>query len=185
MFATFKARAEAVSAEVHRFAERDCALAFVADLLKKEGVAEGPAAGAVWADGGFLRDEDRRALATGVPGLSFTVTKDGAASARVGVTQTEWAVANTGTLAHAADAVESRLASTLPPIHVAIAPSDRIVPDLSALLQKLGPAQSRYVALVTGPSRTADIERVLTIGVHGPGRLVIVFVDDFYPQARA
>jgi L-lactate dehydrogenase complex protein LldG len=185
MYATFKARAEAVSAEVHRFAERDCALAFVADFLKKEGVSDAPGGGAVWADAGFLGEADRRALSTGVPGLSFTVTKDAAATARVGVTQTDWAVANTGTLAHAADAVESRLASTLPPIHVAIAPSDRIVPDLAALLRNLGPAQSRYVALVTGPSRTADIERVLTIGVHGPGRLVIVFVDDFQPGTRS
>ena len=39
------------------------------------------------------------------------------------------------------------------------------------------PKSAHYIAMITGPSRTADIERVLTIGVHGPERLVIVFID--------
>jgi len=52
-----------------------------------------------------------------------------------------------------------------------------VVPTLGALLTKLGPRDTRYLALITGPSRTADIERVLTIGVHGPGRLVVLLVD--------
>jgi L-lactate dehydrogenase complex protein LldG len=55
--------------------------------------------------------------------------------------------------------------------------ADRLVPDLAALFAVLSPAQTRYLSLITGPSRTADIERVLTIGVHGPERLVIVVVD--------
>jgi L-lactate dehydrogenase complex protein LldG len=185
MFATFKARAEAVSAEVHRFPDRGQALSFVSELLKREEPADPAAPRAGWAYAGFLAPDERRALEADVPGLSFTVTQQAAAGARVGVSQMGWAVANTGTLAQAADRVESRLVSTLPPIHVAIVPSDRIVPDLGALLRELSPSQSRYLALVTGPSRTADIERVLTIGVHGPGRLVIVFVDDFNGKARS
>jgi len=54
----------------------------------------------------------------------------------------------------------------------------RILPDLAALLGRIDPGQTGYISMITGPSRTADIERVLTIGVHGPERLVIVFVDD-------
>ena len=53
-----------------------------------------------------------------------------------------------------------------------------LLPDMPSLLTRLHPKDSAYIALITGPSRTADIERVLTIGVHGPERLVIVFVDD-------
>ena len=77
-----------------------------------------------------------------------------------------------------ADGAPGRIAAMLPTIHVAVVPASRLVPDLGALFQRLSPAQTRYLALVTGPSRTADIERVLTIGVHGPARLVVVVVDD-------
>jgi L-lactate dehydrogenase complex protein LldG len=120
---------------------------------------------------------EREALRLRLPGLAFEVTRERAAEARVGVTQFDYAIANTGTLASAADAVGERLAATLPPVHVALVDPARLLPDLAALLGVLGPSRTRYLSLVTGPSRTADIERVLTIGVHGPRRLVIVFVD--------
>jgi L-lactate dehydrogenase complex protein LldG len=184
MFETFRARAQAVSAEVHRVPSPTHALDLVVDVLREAGVADAPRCGAVWADGPFLASLDRVALERRVPGLRFEVTRAAAAEARVGVSEMDWAVANTGTLAQAADAVEQRLASTLPGIHVALVPASRLVPDLSALFAVLGPERSRYVALVTGPSRTADIERVLTIGVHGPERLVIVVVDDLQGRSR-
>jgi L-lactate dehydrogenase complex protein LldG len=183
MFETFRARAQAVSAEVHRAATRAEALDFVLSLLRKEGVSDAPGAYAVWAEGPFLAGVDRAALARDVRGLRFEVTKELAAGAKVGISEVDYAVANTGTLAQAVDDVAQRLVSSLPAIHVALVPAGRIVPDLAALFARLGPAKSRYLALVTGPSRTADIERVLTIGVHGPERLVIVFVEDL--QGRA
>ena len=55
---------------------------------------------------------------------------------------------------------------------------NKIVADLLALMTKMHPDKSNYIALITGPSKTADIERVLAIGVHGPERLVIVCVDE-------
>ena len=60
----------------------------------------------------------------------------------------------------------------------ALIATDRVLADLPALLTKVNPHKSGYIAMITGPSRTADIERVLTIGVHGPERLIIVFVDE-------
>jgi L-lactate dehydrogenase complex protein LldG len=178
MLATFQARAEAVSAEVRHCAGPAQAVEAVFALLEAEGVADAPGARAVWADGPLLAGVDRRALAARAPGLTFDVTQEAAAAARIGVTQVDWGVAATGTVAQAAHDVAQRLASTLPQIHVALLDPARIVPDLGALLARLGPAQSRYLTLVTGPSRTADIERVLTIGVHGPKRLVILLVND-------
>ena len=65
----------------------------------------------------------------------------------------------------------------LPETHVARFPTSRLLPDLDALLARVDPSRSRYLACVTGPSRTADIERVLTIGVHGPRKLIVIAVD--------
>jgi len=177
MYATFQARAEAVSAEVKRFADRALAVEHVLELLRAEGVGGPCGATAVWSDRGFLAAAEHDALIARVPGLAFEVTRERAAKARVGVSQVDYAVAETGSLAVAADAVEERLVSTLPEVHVALADPDHLVPNLSALWEVLEPLRIRYLSLITGPSRTADIERVLTIGVHGPRRLVIVFVD--------
>jgi L-lactate dehydrogenase complex protein LldG len=178
MFEMFKARAEAVSAQVHRFPGKPQALEFIIDFLKKEGIAAMPGARAVWARSRFLDGLDTAQIAQTVPGLTFDVTREVAASSKVGISQMDWSVANTGTIVQVSTAVEQRLVSTLPIVHIAIAPSSRIVADLPALLAKLSPRDHSYLAFITGPSRTADIERVLTIGVHGPERLIIAFVDD-------
>jgi L-lactate dehydrogenase complex protein LldG len=113
-----------------------------------------------------------------VPGLRFDVTRELAADARVGISEMTWALADTGTLVQDSTAIEQRLVSSLPTIHVAIVPTTGILPDMPALLSRINPAECGYLAMITGPSRTADIERVLTIGVHGPERLIIIAVDD-------
>ena len=178
MFAAFKVKAEAVSAEVHRFATRAETLPFILGFLKKEGVADAPKSYAVWADSPFLKGLDKKQLSKEVPGLKFEVTRELAADSKIGISQMDWAMANTGTLVQDSTSVEQRLASTLPIIHIALIATDRILADLPALLTKVNPHKSGYIAMITGPSRTADIERVLTIGVHGPVRLIIVFVDE-------
>ena len=177
MFATFQARAEAVSAEVHRFATRSEALAFLLDFLRAEGVTDSPGCYAVWADCPFLYGIDRARIAAELPGLRFEVTRETAAAAKIGISQLDFAIAETGTLVQDATAVERRLAATLPTIHIALVSSREIYPDMAAALRCLRPSQSAYISMITGPSRTADIERVLTIGVHGPSRLVILFID--------
>jgi L-lactate dehydrogenase complex protein LldG len=176
LFDSFKARAEAVSAEVHRFATRRETLDFVVDLLREQGVSQVAGRGALWADGSLLKGFTKQELA--VSGLSFEVTRQAAADAKVGISQVDWAVAATGTLVVDAAQVEQRLVSTLPGIHVALVATSRLRADLPTVLRQLHPSQTGYISLITGPSRTADIERVLTIGVHGPERLIIVFVDE-------
>ena len=121
---------------------------------------------------------DRRSLSEQAPGLSFSVTRHSAEKAKIGISQVECAISDTGTLVNDAAPVERRLVSTLPTIHVAVAPTDAIQADMAAALAWIHPSRCGYISMITGPSRTADIERVLTIGVHGPSRLVIVFVDE-------
>lgn len=177
LYEQFKVRAEGVSAEVNRFATKDAALAYLIEFLRSEGLSDTLQATALWAECSFLDGVDRAALEK-IPGLKFDVTRDLASQARFGISQMEWALADTGSLAQNSSDIEQRLVSSLSAIHIAIVPTSGIIPDMPALLGKVHPKECAYLAMITGPSRTADIERVLTIGVHGPERLIIVFVDE-------
>jgi L-lactate dehydrogenase complex protein LldG len=178
MFETFKKRAEEVSSEVHRFCTKAETLSFILDLLVQEGVADSPQSLALWADCSFLRGTDRKRLAERVPGLKFEVTRERAANAKIGISKADWAVANTGTLVQDATDVTGRLVSTLPLIHISLLTTRNILADLPGLFSRISPDRAGYISFITGPSRTADIERVLTIGVHGPERLIIICVDE-------
>jgi len=178
LFETFKARAEAVSAEVHRAESVSAARSFILEFLAAEGVADQPYAYAVSAGGALLGDTHQKTLALAVPGLRFDVTRETAEAAKVGISQVEWGIAGTGALVTDATALERRLVSALPLIHIAILPTAAILADMAAVFAQADPRRIPYLSMITGPSRTADIERVLTIGVHGPARLVIVCVDD-------
>jgi L-lactate dehydrogenase complex protein LldG len=177
MYEQFKARAVGVGAEVYRFETRKNALDFIVPFLQREEVADLPGRYAVWAACPFLDGLDRSAVAS-IPGVSFEVTRERSAQAKVGISQMEWALTDTGSLVQDQSAVEQRLVSSLTSIHIALVPTGNILDGKPALFQRLNPSNSRYIAFITGPSRTADIERVLTIGVHGPERLVIIFVDE-------
>jgi len=177
MYEQFKTRAEGVSAEVHRFPTRAATLDFIVGVLRDEGVADAPGRRAVWADCPFLKGIDRVQLA-GIKGLHLQVGRQQAAEAHIGISQMDWALADTGTLAQDASAIDKRLVSTLPFIHIALVATAGLTPDLPTWLTQVRPKDSGYLSLITGPSRTADIERVLTIGVHGPERLIIIFVDE-------
>jgi L-lactate utilization protein LutC len=98
-----------------------------------------------------------------------------------GVTGAQWGVAETGTLVLESDRERHRLASLVPPLHVAVLEAKNIRHTLGEVLHTLGErgadALGRTITLVTGPSRTSDIELTLAIGVHGPGELYVVIVE--------
>jgi L-lactate dehydrogenase complex protein LldG len=97
------------------------------------------------------------------------------------LTRADWAVAETGTLVLDSTPEDVRIATMLSETHVAFLPVSRIQMDSMALESTLGTLMSsppRYLAFISGASRTADIERVLTIGVHGPQELHILFLKD-------
>jgi L-lactate dehydrogenase complex protein LldG len=178
MFESFKTRAEAVSSEVHRFPTKAEALKFIVEMMEKEGIKEAPGQYAVWADCPFLKGIDKDSLTTQFPGLKFEFDRTIAKEARIGITQMDYGLANTGSLVGDQTAIQQRLASSLSWINIAIVGTGSILADMPSLMTKMHPNQTGYIAFITGPSRTADIERVLTIGVHGPERLVIVAVDE-------
>jgi L-lactate dehydrogenase complex protein LldG len=95
-------------------------------------------------------------------------------SADLGITGVSFALADTGTLVLLAGEAEGRLASLLPPVHVAVLAADQIVATLAELFARVPRPPSSCMTFITGPSRTADIELTLTVGVHGPKELHVV-----------
>ncbi len=96
-----------------------------------------------------------------------------------GITGAEAALAESGTLILRSGVGRSPLTSLLPPVHIALLETKRIFPDLHTYLNSLPDAAAHIQAtsnmvLISGPSRTADIEQVLTLGVHGPRELIVV-----------
>jgi len=106
--------------------------------------------------------------------------KEACAAADLGITSVDHALAATGTFVMLSGPHEARLVSLLPPVHIAIFPRSRILANLDELLSILPrPAdQTSSMVLITGPSRTADIEQILVRGVHGPGEIYAVIVDE-------
>jgi len=100
---------------------------------------------------------------------------DAVAEADLGITEADALIAASGTLVLAAHS-GARSVSLLPPVHVALVPAARAVPDLAAALRRAGRPDT-CLTLVTGPSRTADIEKKLVVGVHGPCALHVVVVE--------
>lgn len=90
-------------------------------------------------------------------------------AADIGITSCEFAIAETGTLVMCSRAGRERMASLVPPVHVAIVEAAQIVPDLFDVFAAINSSSlPSNITLITGPSKTGDIELQLTTGVHGP-----------------
>ncbi|MCX5660721.1 MAG: lactate utilization protein [Planctomycetota bacterium] len=110
------------------------------------------------------------------PGLESQYDTD------AGITDVHAAIAESGTMVCCSDAGHSRGLSLVPPVHIAVVRKADILPDLIDWWNKMKavpPTQwPSSIALITGPSKTADIEGVLVTGVHGPGTVHILVVTD-------
>jgi L-lactate dehydrogenase complex protein LldG len=107
-------------------------------------------------------------------------SREGMAATEVGITSADYALADTGSLVMFTESKESRLLSLLPPCHIAVIESSKIVASLDDVfrLRPLPGSDSSAMVVITGPSRTADIEMRLVRGVHGPGEIHVIVVDD-------
>jgi L-lactate dehydrogenase complex protein LldG len=89
------------------------------------------------------------------------------------------AVAETGSLVIRPDPRQGRLLSLAPIVYVAFVEPRQIVADLIDLMEKVGAAErAPNITLITGPSKTADIEGILVTGVHGPGVVRIMVIEE-------
>mgnify|MGYP001162906552 FL=1 len=175
-----KAKAEAVQSKVVEVRNMAEAFGYAVELTKNRG------GGSVAAPG--LDEDDRNALGKlcADRGLAF-LTKDlrsHIGSIHTGFTMAEWGIAETATLVVPSSREDIRIATMLSETHVAVLPRSRIRPDLESIREDLdGVLKSppSYLAFISGASRTADIERVLTIGVHGPQELHVLILEDSKP----
>ncbi len=101
-------------------------------------------------------------------------------SVEAGFTSTLGGVAETGGLLLAPGPEEPRLLSLVPPVHLALLQASSIHDTLWSAIMALGwdTSPPPNALLISGPSKTADIEQTLAYGVHGPKRLVVILVDD-------
>ncbi len=173
LFTKFKEQAEAISARVYRVHDSSAAGRQLENIIKELNIKKIAAA-----KSGLVAD-CLKALNTQDVAVHTSDLRRHAEDAELGLSEVDMAIAETGTLAQDSTALDQRLVSTLPPVHVALVRIDRQVDKFVDAVdyfneQDLMPG---YIAFISGPSRTADIERVLTIGVHGPEQLHIIFVD--------
>lgn len=99
----------------------------------------------------------------------------------IGLTFIDYGIADTGTLVLDSSSEDVRLSTMVSEIHIGILPKSKISPsadDLEGELRGIMQAAPSYLAFITGASRTADIERVLALGVHGPLELHILLLED-------
>ena len=97
-----------------------------------------------------------------------------------GISACDALIAQTGSVVVTSRSAGGRALSVLPPHHVVLARRDQLIADVPAafalLKERYAPNYPSFLSLITGPSRTGDIERILVLGAHGPKKLTILCV---------
>ena len=172
--AEFTARMQAVRGEVHRV-RHDRWVNWVNTELPSRGmrralVGRGSIAGqfAAGASGDFQLSRYERAVDDWKDHLFNDID--------FAITGTLAGLAETGSLVLWPDADEPRLMSLAPPLHVALLSTDRLFENFAELIEKerWADGMPTNALLISGPSKSADIEQTLTYGVHGPKELIVL-----------
>lgn len=172
-----KAQAEKIQTVVSEVSTLDEVYAYTLDITKRQG-------GKTIAAPGLSTDQVKkfepqcqtRGIQLLVPPFRKNLN-----TIHTGLTRADWAIAETGTLVVNSAPEDLRIATMLSETHVAFLPKNAIHPDLDSLADPIDAIlkdSPSYLAFISGPSRTADIERVLSIGVHGPKELHILLLED-------
>ncbi len=171
-------RAEAVQAIVSVIGTIKDACQYAVAVTKKQGGRTVVAAGLNTEEQGYLKNECE---SSGLRLLEFPL-RPHANEIHTSLTIVDGGIAETGTLVLDSTSEDIRMATMLAETHVAVLHALKIKPDTAALENELNAALKAdvpsYTAFITGASRTADIERVLAIGVHGPQELHILIMEE-------
>ncbi len=114
--------------------------------------------------------------------FSYFQTDPNIEEADAGITGCESLVARTGSILISSGQQNGRYASIYPPVHIVIATTQQLVADISdgftRLRTKYGDSLPSMISLTTGPSQTADIEKTLVLGAHGPKELYLFLIEE-------
>jgi L-lactate dehydrogenase complex protein LldG len=125
--------------------------------------------------------EDKLLQTAGIQ-LEDRLTKTDIAGCDVSITGCEYLVARTGSVVMSAAQQSGRVTSVYAPIHICVASTSQMVYDIKDALQlikdKYNNKLPSLITFATGPSRTADIEKTLVVGVHGPKEVYVFLVED-------
>jgi L-lactate utilization protein LutC len=126
---------------------------------------------------------DRGYQVTVVDALGSNSSREPLFAADIGISAVEYLVAETGSVVVASRTGDPRSLSLLPPVHIAVAERRQLLPDLFDLFAAYSangtlPSLPSCLSVITGPSKTGDIELRLVTGVHGPGEVHVVLCDD-------
>lgn len=133
-----------------------------------------------WTNLFCLEDKLKQILTIG--DIPFFSDKDDIHDVNVGLTLCEYLIARLGSIMVSSRQQCGRRMFVYPPVHIVLAYSSQIVPDLKQALteirQKYADKLPSMISVITGPSRTADIEKTLILGAHGPKEIYVFLVDD-------
>lgn len=164
LLASFLSQLEALDVHVHTAADEQDASAYIARVAGEADVAR--------SDAGLARR-----VTEGLSTFDGWTDRARLVEAGLGVSCVQAAIAETGTLVLGSSDERHRLVSLVPPVHVALVRRGDLVPDLDAAMEHVREdGLPPVVSFITGPSRTADIELTLVIGVHGPRELHVVLL---------
>jgi L-lactate dehydrogenase complex protein LldG len=171
-------KAEVVQAIVSKIVCLEDAFQYTADLTKAQGGQTVVATGLAAKERNLLKKQCKTADLTL---LDFPL-RPHADKIHTALTPVDWGIAETGTLVLDSTSEDIRIATMLAETHIAVLPASKIKPDSVSLANELNAVLKTdapiYYAFITGASRTADIERVLAIGVHGPKELHILIIKE-------
>lgn len=128
----------------------------------------------------FCKDDRLLKLLT-EGGINCTTTDEEMLNTRIGITNCEYLIARLGSIMVSSKSAAGRRMNVYPEIHVVVAYTNQLVPDLKQafahISNKYGRKFPSLVTVITGPSRTADIEKTLVMGAHGPRELYLFLID--------
>lgn len=173
----FKSKAEELTVTVRRAASGQEALPLMLEEIKKQKIQKVVSTPLKLLE---VKELEKSMVSAGLD-FSTQLDRDGIEQAETGISEFDLGIAELGSLFQEASGLHTRLVSMLPPVHLALLRTSALVESFAHALEVIEKAYNGqippYLSFITGPSKTADIERELTIGVHGPEKLIILCID--------